>query len=517
MKKTPDINPESQDIAELQAMVKALMSEKNALQKKEVQWQQERQSLIEQFKLALDRQFAKRSEALKPYNEAQGDLFNEAECEAAKVEDEVITTTTTTIKRRGKRQPLPKDLPRETLVLDLDEHDKQCSCCHHALHKIGEDRSEKLEFTPAVLKILEVVRPKYACRQCEQQAEKSHIHQQPAPISIIPKSFASESLLANIILGKYQYALPLYRQETLFTQSGIELSRTTMARWVIQVSEKFKPLYQALKTHLLEQVVVQADETPLNVLKEDKQCYMWLYCSGAGSPEAKLPDMKNVVLFDYQNSRARVCPVNFLGDYSGYLQSDGYAAYDGLTNVTNVGCFAHARRKFMEAKKLQGKGKTGKADVALAKIQKLYALESRLKLASVEERWAERQAQAKLMLDDFYDWLTTQKVIESSPLGKAIKYTLGQWPKLIRYVEDGHLSIDNNRAERAIKSLVIGRKNWLFSTNPLGADASALLYSIIETAKANGLILYDYMVKCMKELAKSEPDINSLLPWNFSH
>ncbi|MBF4337189.1 IS66 family transposase, partial [Vibrio anguillarum] len=145
MKKTPDINPESQDIAELQAMVKALMSEQKGWQEKEAQWQQERQSLIEQFKLALDRQFAKRSEALKPYNEAQGDLFNEAECEAAKAEEEVVTTTTTT-KRRGKRQPLPKDLPREilVLVLDLDEHDKQCPCCQHTLHKIGEDRSEKL-------------------------------------------------------------------------------------------------------------------------------------------------------------------------------------------------------------------------------------------------------------------------------------------------------------------------------------------------------------------------------------
>ncbi|MBE4602038.1 hypothetical protein BOO33_18525 [Vibrio navarrensis] len=134
-----------------------------------------------------------------------------------------------------------------------------------------------------------------------------------------------------------------------------------------------------------------------------------------------------------------------------------------------------------------------------------------------EERWSERQSSAKPMLDDLYDWLTSQKVIESSPLGKAIKYTLGQWPKLIRYIEDGHLSIDNNRAERAIKSLVIGRKNWLFANNPNGADASALLYSIIETTKANGLILYDYMVKCMKELAKPEPEINSLLPWNFSH
>lgn len=516
MKKTPDINPKSQDIAELQAMVKALMSEQKGWQEKEAQWQQERQSLIAQFKLALDRQFAKRSEALKPYDEAQGELFNEAECEAAKVDDEVVTITTTT-KKRGKRQPLPKDLPRETLLPDLNERDKQCPCCQHSLHKIGEDRSEKLEFTPAVLNVLEVVRPKYACRQCEQHAEKSRIHQQPAPASILPKSFATESLLANIILGKYQYALPLYRQETLFSQSGIDLPRTTMARWVIQVSEKFKPLYQALKTHLLEQVVVQADETPLNVLKEEKQCYMWLYCSGADSPEATLAGMKNIVLFDYQNSRARACPVNFLGDYAGYLQSDGYGVYDGLPKVTNVGCLAHARRKFMEAKKLQGKGKTGKADVALAKIQKLYALESRLKSAPAEQRCAERQVQAKPMLDDFYRWLTSQKVLESSPLGKAIKYTLGQWPKLMRYVDDGHLSIDNNRAERAIKSLVIGRKNWLFANNPNGADASALLYSIIETAKANGLILYDYMVKCMKELAKPEPDIDSLLPWNFSH
>ena len=511
MKKTPDINPESQNIADLQAMVKALISEKK-------EWQQERQSLIEQFKLALDRQFAKRSEALKPYNDAQGDLFNEAECEVAKVDEEIVTTTaTTTTKKRGKRQPLPKNLPRDTLVLDLDAHDKQCPCCQHTLHQIGEDRSEKLEFTPAVLKVVEIVRPKYACRQCEHNAETSRIHQQPAPESILPKSVATESLLANIILGKYQYALPLYRQETLFTQSGIALSRTTMARWVIQVSDKFKPLYQALRAHLLEQGVVQADETSLNVLKENKQCYMWLYCSGADSPGGPLAGMKNIVLFDDQNSRARSCPVGFLGDYSGYLQSDGYRVYDGLSHVTNVGCFAHARRKFMEARKLQGKGKTGKADVALAKIQKLYALESRLKASSATTRYEERQAHAKPMLDDLYAWLTSQKVLGSSALGKAIKYTLGQWPKLIRYVDDGHLSIDNNRAERAIKSLVIGRKNWLFANTPNGAQASALLYSIIETAKANGLILYDYMVKCMKELAKPKPDIDSLLPWNFSH
>ncbi|MEZ9147347.1 transposase, partial [Vibrio sp. 10N.286.52.C3] len=167
----------------------------------------------------------------------------------------------------------------------------------------------------------------------------------------------------------------------------------------IQVSEKFAPLYAALKEHLLQQVVVQADETPLNVLKEEKQCYMWLYCSGADSPEAALPNVKNIALYDYQNSRARACPVDFLGDYNGYLQTDGYAAYDGLHHVTKVGCLAHARRKFMDAKKLQGKGKSGKADKALAKIQKLYGIESRLKGAPAEERKAERQALAKPILD----------------------------------------------------------------------------------------------------------------------
>ncbi|EEX66643.1 iSPsy5 transposase [Vibrio metoecus] len=221
MKKTPNINPESQDVAELQAMVKALLAS-------ETQLKQERQSLLEQLKLAFDRQFAKRSEALRPYDEPQGDLFNEAECEAAK-EEEVEVTTTTTTEKRGKRNPLPKTLPREVIELDLDDHEKQCACCQHSLHKIGEDRSEKLEFTPAVLKVLEYVRPKYACRHCEQTEDKSRIAQKPAPQSIIPKSFATESLLANIILGKYQYAMPLYRQESLFTQSGIELSRTTMA------------------------------------------------------------------------------------------------------------------------------------------------------------------------------------------------------------------------------------------------------------------------------------------------
>jgi hypothetical protein len=176
---------------------------------------------------------------------------------------------------------------------------------------------------------------------------------------------------------------------------------------------------------------------------------------------------------------------------------------------------AHARREFMDAKKLQGKGKTGKADVVLAKIQKIYALESRIKCFTAAERLVERQEHAIPLLDDLFQWLSKQKVVSSSQLGKVIKYAVGQWPKLIGYVDDGHLSIDNNRAERAIKPLVIGRKNWLFSDPPKGAIA--MLYCIIETAKANDLIVYDYLVKCMQELAKSAPDIESLLPWNVTH
>lgn len=515
--KTPiNIDPNSQNIPALQAMVRSLV--------------QERVSLIEQFNLAMLRQFGKSTESFKPYDEANGDLFNEAESESdlasdtqeeepEKTDPELESgTTNDTKKTRGKRKPLPKDLLRERIVLDIPDEEKVCACCQGELHKIGEDISEKLEFVPAVLKILEYVRPKYACRHCEKHEESAPIIQETTPPAIIPKSYATESLLTQIILGKYQYALPLYRQEALFSQLGIDLSRTSMARWVMQVGTCFTPLYQALQKHLLEQVVVHADETPLNVLKEEKRCYMWVYCSGADSPEASLEGVKNIVLFDYQNSRARTCPAAFLGDYDCYLQTDGYAAYDGLPNIKNLGCFSHSRRKFVDVKKLQVKGKTGKADIVLAKIQKLYALEAKIKRLTAQERWRERQNKAIPILNDLHEYLSEiqQNAIKSSQLGKAINYTLNQWSKLIRYVEDGHASIDNNRAERAIKPFVIGRKNWLFSDTAKGANASAMLYSIIETAKANGLIVYDYFVKCMKELAKTDPNIDSLLPWNLS-
>jgi len=263
MKKATGFDSSTQDISQLRAMVQTLLAEREEWKKEKQSLSEQYQFLLEQFKLAIDRQVAKRAESLKPYNDAQGELFNEVEYESETPaieshEASISSAIEPTVKRRGKRKPLPKDLPRERIVLDLEAGEKIYPCYQGELHKIGADVSEKLEFIPAQLKVLEYVRPKYGCRQCEKTAEQVSIIQNPAPASLIPKSFATESLLANIILGKYQYALPRYRQEP----AGIALTRTTMARWAMQVSEAFTPLYQAIRQTLLQQVVIQADETP---------------------------------------------------------------------------------------------------------------------------------------------------------------------------------------------------------------------------------------------------------------
>jgi len=326
--------------------------------------------LEEQFRLAQQKRFGASSEG----HPGQGELFNEAEAEhAVEVEQETIEYT----RNKAKRQPLPENLPREVIVHDIADADKICACCNGELHKIGEDTSEKLEFIPAQVKVIEHVRPKYACRACEKDGTSNNIKQAPVPNSVIPKGYATPSLLSQIITSKYHYGLPLYRQETMFKQYGIELSRKTMADWIIKTATLLEPLYERLHELILQQPVIQADETPLKVIKEDKTtCYMWLYCCGTDSPNATLlsaegAGMPNIVLYDYQNSRAGRCAAEFLGDYTGYLQVDGYEAYT-QTHATLVGCMAHARRKYDEAKKSQPKGKSGKADVAMNFIQKLY-------------------------------------------------------------------------------------------------------------------------------------------------
>lgn len=496
---TDDINSLPDDPESLKQMLVALQSELAKSKARNV-------FLEEQFRLAQQQRFGTSSEG----HPAQGDLFNEAEVELDVVEEE--TSTTTVVKKKPIRKKLPIDLPREIVIHDID--DKSCTCCGNELHQMGDERSEKLEFIPAQVKVIEHVRLKYSCRTCEQTGTSTKIQIAPVPPSPIPKGIATATLLSQIITSKYQYALPLYRQESLFKQYGIELSRKTMANWMMKSATLFEPLYALLQKILLAQNIIQADETTLKVISEDKvKSYMWLYCTGSDSPNTS--DMPNIVLYDYQAGRAGQCAVDYLQGFNGYLQVDGYVGYE-KTAATLVGCWAHARRKFMEAKTAQSKGKSGKADMALSLIQKLYRLETSLKDKSAQEKYEQRQTVAKPLLDKFRQWLTQANVPPKSALGKAVGYCQNQWPKLNRYLEDGGLNIDNNRAERAVKPFVIGRKNWLFSNTANGASASAMLYSIIETAKANGLIPFDYIAHCLEQLSGevSEKTIEAMLPWN---
>ena len=490
------------DVKKLQALLVEKDSEIKSLQEKN-------QYLLEQFRLAQQKHFGKSSEA----HAGQGELFNEAE----QIVDEMPTEekeTTNKKTNRPKRQSLPKDLARETIIVDLTDEEKTCDCCGHDLHQLGEKKSEKLQFIPAQVKVIETVRPQYSCRRCEKKATKVQIKIAPVPTSPIPKSIATPSLLSQIITSKYQYSLPLHRQEIMFKQHGIDLNRKTMSEWIIKSSTLFKPIVEYLHQYLLKQPVVQADETTLKVIREDKnKCYMWVYCSGIDSPDDNA--IKNIVLYDYQASRAGNCAVNYLKGFGGYLQADGYAGYEQV-DADLIGCMAHARRKFVEAQAAEPKNKSGRAQLAINKIAKLYRIEKDIKNLSANDKFKTRQEKSKPLLNEFKKWLdkSALQVMPKSAIGKAIQYSLNQWEKLTGYIKSGDINIDNNRAERAIKPFVIGRKNWMFCNTASGANASAVLYSLIETAKANGLSPFNYLMYLLEELPKQPGDLEYLMPWN---
>jgi len=287
-----------------------------------------------------------------------------------------------------------------------------------------------------------------------------------------------------------------------------------MSSWMMKSATLFKPITEKLHHYLLEQPVIQADETTLNVLSEYKaKCYMWVYCTGSDSPNSN--GIKNIVLYDYQNNRSGRCAVDYLADFQGTLQADGYSGYEQV-NVELAGCMAHARRKFMDAKKAQPKNKSGRADWAISHIKKLYRIEKEIKPLTVDEKEVVREEKSKPLLEKLKQWLdkSAQQVLPKSAIGAAVNYARNQWSKLVRYADNGNIDIDNNRAERAIKPFVIGRKNWMFSSTSNGANASADLYSIIETAKANGLNPFNYVNYLLEELPKNPDDAEALMPWN---
>jgi transposase len=501
-----DVNTLPDDPEQLKTMLlelQSIISEKDAIY----------QELLERYNIKLANEYGKKSEKMPGADE----VFNEAEMTIDEQDEQLLASSpaeeTSTSKIKPKRKPLPPELPRKEVNIDIDDTDKTCDCCHNPLHKMGESSSETLEFVPAHIKVIKTIRPKYTCRHCENNGIESHIKMAPMPATPIPKSIASASLLSQIITCKYQFGLPLYRQETMLSDIGIELSRQTMSSWILRCATLLEPLYMCLKTILLTEPAIHADETPLKVIKAEKATsYMWVYCCGTDA----LGSNTNIVLFDYHNSRRAQCAIDFLDGYQGYMHVDGYKAYES-TQATLVACLAHIRRKFIDVKKLQGKKKAGKVDVVLSLIGKLYGIEKRIKGKSVEEKFSIRQSQAKPIVTTLYNWLIEHKykIPPKSKLGEAISYSLNQFEKFQRYLEDGRLSIDNNRAERAVKPFVIGRKAWLFSYTETGANASAILYSLVETAKANNLIVYDYIVTCLQQISENPNDTVALLPWNI--
>lgn len=468
--------------------------------------------LEEENALLRQRLFGRKSEQTADSATPQLALFNEAESIAEPVDEDTEEEVVSPAKRRGKRKPLPADLPRIEVIHELPEHELTCVCgCRK--HAIGEEVSEQLEIVPMQIRVIKHVRKIYGCRDCETAPVTAD-----KPAQLIEKSMASPSVLAMLLTTKYVDGLPLHRFEKVLSRHGIDIPRQTLARWVIQCGEHFQPLLNLMRDSLLSSRVIHCDETRVQVLKEpdrepSSQSWMWVQTGG--------PPGKPVILFDYSTSRAQEVPTRLLDGYCGYLMTDDYAGYNALgaqAGVERLGCWAHARRKFVEAQKVQPKGKTGRADIALKLISKLYGIEIAYKESSDEGRKKGRQDLSLKVMSELKAWVekTLPYVTTQNALGKAVTYLANNWSKLERYVEQGYLPIDNNTAERAIRPFVIGRKNWLFSDTPKGATASAQLYSLVETAKANGQEPYTWLRHALERLpqASSVEDYEALLPWN---
>ena len=466
----------------------------------------------EQLRLARQRRFGASSEK-QPH---QGDFFDEAELEVALSEIEAQLPDEAPSKpKRKPRAGFSDKLPRVRIELPLSDAEKA-----GAHQTFFTKVKEELDIVPAQARVLEYWQEKAVF---ETDGGEQTFKAAPRPAHPLGKCIASVQLLAYVLTAKYADALPLYRLEHILKRYGGSISRTTMANWIIRLDDVFKPLINLLQEHQLSGDYLQADETRLQVLKDDGRSatsdkWMWLVRGG--------PPDRPVVLLHYDASRGEDVPSRLLDGFEGVLQTDGYAGYNKVCRenaITRIGCWDHARRKFVEAAKAtpakRKGGKVSKADVAIGKIRKLYVIEDRIKDFDPEEKRRQRQQLSQPLLDDLEAWLKTNspRVPKDSLTWKAIQYTLNQWDLLIGYCEDGHLHISNALAENAIRPFAIGRKNWLFADTARGARASATCYSLIETAKANGLEPYAYLRHVLEHIAAANTveKIEALLPWNM--
>lgn len=484
--------------------------------------------LSDRLTLAQRKRFGSSSEKYAD-GYTQLSLFNEAEQDAdpSAPEPEMEEIYPSSYKRKKRTGKKEEDLSAfettEVIEHKLEGADRYCPDCGSKYKVVTKETVKYLKFIPARFEVVEEATYVYSCPKCGgmKRPEK-------AP-SLLKGSAATPSLVAGIMNAKYVNGMPLARQEREFARYDLNLSTKTMANWIILCADRYlQPLYELMKEEFLRSHYVHGDETRVQVIDEpgqkgSTQNWMWVYLTDEFS------DAPRMVLFQYERTRAGYHPAEFLGDkFHGYFTCDGYQAYHSLPSEIRVtGCLAHARRRFDEALTILKKDFTKEqlkettAYQAMARIGMLYKIEEMIRDKTPDERYAERQKQSKPLLEAFFEWLHTleDSVDRSSKIGEAILYSLNQEKYLKRYLEDGHLSIDNTAAERAIKNFAIGRRNWLFSKSIRGAEASATVYSITETALLNGLKPYNYLTYVLENMKNLGPfpekeDMIKLLPWS---
>ncbi len=493
-----------------------------ALQQLVLEQQHMIETLKEQLRLSLRRQFGPRNEFVSV---DQLGLFAVSLNDDSTVIEinvgaaEVVSTTNTdddnnVPTERKKAIRVLKDLPRDIRIIDIPDAEKICSCCNGALHPMKDETSEHVEYIPATLKIIETRRKKYACNGCHGEIKRAKEAFPP----LFPKGMASPSLIAFLIVCKYADHLPLYRISQMLKRMGIEISDSLMSEWLLQASELFDELMKRMIVTVLATGHVFTDDTILPMQNKDPnrnttiKSRLWVYAAYTESER-----QKPLVVYDFSVTRSQAAPVGFLAGYSGYLQADAFPGYDILFRskaVFEIACWAHTRRKFVE---VAGLMKTpGRAHTAIAFIKKLYAIESQIRRLKNEEKRALRQGQSRNVLAQFKAWLDVEVngILPQSALGNAICYTLKNWDALCRYTEQGFLEVDNNFAERCMRPVALGRKNYLFVGSERGGKAAAIYYSLIESCKLNKVNPLTYMTYVLSNVRNKI--ITLLMPHEFN-
>jgi transposase len=413
-------------------------------------------------------------------------------------------------KRGHGRRALPRDLPRQRVEHDLPEAEKLCPCCRTPRAKIGEEVTERLDYRPSSLFVVEHVRPKYGCRTC-----RGEIAVTPLPPEPLPRSLAAPGLLAHVITAKFADHLPLHRLEGILGRHGVELTRSTMCDWLAGCAHALRPVYDLLCGRVRRSKVIHTDDTPVPVQDRTRNRTrtgrIWVYVGDPANP---------YIVYDATPSRSRDGPQTFLRGFTGYVQADAFGGYDGLyaTGAAEVACWAHVRRKWYDARDSDPR----LAHAALARIRALYDIEDRAKTLTAADRAALRRREAVPVLIAFGDWLEAIRpgVLPRSPIGQALTYATNQWAALNVYVTDGDLAIDNNAAERALRGVAVGRKNWLFWGSDRGGRTAAVLTSLTATCRRHRIDPWSYLSDVLARLPSYPADrLPELLPdaWAASH